>query len=72
MGSDDQAREERLRYLQDHVEYVTAHGHHLPPPIVQQRSAYCRDITFLIDNLARLALELKRYPGNIFIVCVII
>lgn len=58
-----QLKLDRLRQLQQHIETVTAQGLHLPPPTSYLRSMYYRDVTFMLDSLARLGIELKAYPA---------
>lgn len=59
-----QSREDRLRRLQTNIEAVTTYGLNLSPRVSQLRSEYCRDLTFVLDSLARIGTELKSYPGK--------
>ena len=58
-----QQRTERLRQLQEHAEYITSHGSNLPSRISYLRSVYYRDLTFMLDTLARVGKELRSYPA---------
>lgn len=59
-----QRREERLRSFQEKVEKSSSYGHNLSPALSSDRSTYYRDYLFLLDNLARLGIELKTFPGR--------
>ncbi len=41
-------------------------GNSLPRRIEHLRGMYFRDISFMLESLARLGLELKSYPGKLF------
>jgi hypothetical protein len=58
--------EERLRAFQERAEYVTSHGLHnkLHPDVVAKRYNYYNDYQFLLDSLARVGLELRKFPGT--------
>jgi len=58
-----QRREERMRIFQEKVEHSSSYGNNLPPALSSDRSTYFRDYLFLLDNLARLGIELKSFPG---------
>ena len=59
-----QRREERMRSFQEKVEHSSSYGHNLSPALSAERSTYFRDYMFLLDNLARLGIELKTFPGE--------
>ena len=60
-----QGREDRLRRLQSNIESVTTYGLNLPHFASQLRSEYYRDLTFMLDSLARIGVELRSYPGTL-------
>lgn len=60
-----QRKQDILRAFHEKVEYVTAHGNDgLPSMVRDLRVEYFQDYQFLLDNLARLGIELKSYPGT--------
>jgi hypothetical protein len=59
-----QRREERMRIFQEKVEKSSSYGHNLSPSLSSDRCTYYRDYLFLLDNLARLGIELKTFPGR--------
>jgi len=58
-------REDRMRIFQEKVEQSSSYGHNLSPALSSDRSTYYRDYLFLLDNLARLGIELKTFPGRL-------
>lgn len=63
-GGATQAREERLRHLTDLMEAATMQGSGLPARVEYLRGLYFKDVSFMLDSLARLGVELKSYPGT--------
>eukprot|EP01041_Mallomonas_annulata_P012156 gene12156-25509_t len=59
------AREDRLRRLQEHVESATAHGYNLPYRLSSLRSTYFNDFRFMMETLTRLGTELKSSPVTV-------
>lgn len=57
-------RSDRLRVMQEHFESITSSGKNLPSKVRYLRSIYFRDLSFMLDLLARVGKELRAYPKN--------